>query len=231
MRAIMGKKGKKQCFAIVLYKGEEEEEESPEEEQPLNLSFWIRQLPSFYQMEERYALVCYNRDDSFDMDRLIQETDEKFKLTKSSELCSSDLPGNELETETHALTVHCRPKKKLPPPTFESLPNEIIRYLFSMLSAESLCNASVSQTTWVPFVNNQKLWKRLCQSKWQVRFNELIMPTEYYEKPKKMYKFMSTVWKRVRKQCQVQQRVSAIATILNIPRTSARNVALLCDHE
>lgn len=145
------------------------------------------------------------------------------------------------------------PKLELPPPSSEELPEEkqidvsyrfkgygsssaiqmlpsvIVDHLFTHLNAEELCQASRATRDWTRYVDNQMLWKHLCRTKWQVDFNELQMPTQYYKKPKLMYKFMTTVWCRVRRRCQEQQRVAALATVLNIPRQSAEEVYLLCN--
>ena len=116
-----------------------------------------------------------------------------------------------------------------PNATIQMLPKVIVDHLFTHLTAEELCQASRTTRDWVGYVENQTLWKNLCRTKWQVDFNELHMPKHYYKKPKLMYKFMTTVWSRVRRRCQEQQRVAALATVLRIPRESAQEVFLLCN--
>jgi len=162
---------------------------------------------------------------------------KRFERSKASKRL---IPNNEelqliVITDTYA--VSSRPVKNEGPQldpdwqicSLAGLPAEVLAGTFAMLDAGALCRASITRRSFLEFGQDNCLWKHLCQSKWQVDFNELHMPQNFYNEPKEMYKFMSTIWKRVQKQCREQQRVAALATVLHLPHEAAQEVFLLCD--
>lgn len=175
--------------------------------------------------ETRYALVIYDKNVT-SPSRWKNSGD----LIQREDLPALELPPPPSTTKTEMVSTSSRrPRRCSASANIHMVPREILDRLFTLLNAEELCQASRATRDWARYVDDRTLWKQLCKTKWQVDFNELHMPKQYYKDPKLMYKFMSTVWRRVRRRCQEQQRVAALATVLKIPNQSAEEIFLLCD--
>lgn len=164
-----------QCLAIVVYK---DDNENTREEQNCP-SFLFHQLPPLYKHETRYALILY--DSSIMTPSQAASSLILDKSVRVPKMCTDIVPyvgicHNNIEADIN------------------DLPGEIIDMLFGLLDAEDLCRASSTTKDWSSYVSDQNLWTHLCRTKWKVDFNELHLPPCYHQNPKKMYKFMKSVW-------------------------------------
>lgn len=253
------------CVALILYcspdknaDAEDEEDKKGPREMP-EPTFLLRQLPSLYRTETRYALVVYDKscltlnasgvfeetvdisavkkevsgNSSSDDDDDPEDEDESKMIEEVLDDEGLDAPDNEQQCQDIARVPTPGGWRKLDPEweirSLQGLPLEVLEATFQMLDAEALCHASISGRRFIPFGRDNRMWKNLCQSKWQVHFNELHMPKNFYNEPREMYKFMTTVWRRVQKQCRQQQRVAALATVLRLPQETVQEVLLLCN--
>jgi len=261
------------CVALIVYcplddpeAGEEENNKQREMPEP---TFLLRQLPSLYRTETRYALIVYdksflklNASGNFEAnkettdvreecatvqrgkaDAVVNEDpeDTSSTVTDDSKTVSNDvrvLPVSEQCKDVVLVPVSpavcpIRGGRQLDPEwqigSLPGLPMEVLEGLFELLDAEALIHASQAGRRFVSFSRDNRLWKNLCQSKWQVHLNELHMPKNFHNEPREMYKFMTAVWRRVQKQCRRQQRVAALATVLRLPQETVQGVLLLCN--
>jgi len=209
------------CLAIVLYASNGTTQRKRQRCECCVSPLRYTVLPPFYRQEERFALVPFSRPH-----QIFRSSCKETKTPNRDDDAVRIISPKRNHYDIHSSSFGCC----RPPADIMSLPQEILSILFRYLPAQALLNASMARRNWKIYSESNLVWEKLCQSRWQVNFNEIQMPVEYYADPKKMYKFMSIVWKRVRRACRAQQRVSAIADRLNISQTSAQEIQyLLCD--